>query len=44
MGFRQLMAGALLKEVQQKVSWRPTTINGLSFAWWLQYNNCLPKD
>ena len=44
MGFRQLMAGDLLKEVQHKVPWYPTTINGLSFAWWLQYNNCLPKD
>ena len=44
MGFRQLMAGDLLKEVQHKVPWHPTTINGLSFAWWLQHNNCLPTN
>ncbi len=35
LGFRHLMGGTLLEEVKKSTSWRPTTINGLSFAWWL---------
>ncbi|MDO4722849.1 asparagine synthase-related protein [Porphyromonas circumdentaria] len=35
LGFRFLMGGALQQEVKKNIPWHPTTINGLSFAWWL---------
>lgn len=41
MGFRTLMEGELRHSVRQNIPWKTTTINGLSFAWWLWYNRCL---
>ncbi|MDO4692153.1 MAG: asparagine synthase C-terminal domain-containing protein [Porphyromonadaceae bacterium] len=37
MGFARLMGGDLLRQTQEHTPWKPNTINGLSFAWWLLY-------
>lgn len=34
-GFKTLMEGSVLQQVQANCNYRPTTANGLSFAWWL---------
>ncbi len=36
-GFETIMGGTLLKETLSTVPFVPTSINGLSFAWWLHY-------